>query len=351
MMLTTDIAFKVDPVYSKYAKEFAENLTILNETFAQVWYELVTKDMGPVTRCLGPYVAPAQDFQYPLPQGKFTAKLTNVQADLKAIVQESVNNRGVLIKFAWKCASTFRYTDYLGGCNGARIRFSPGKDWISNQGLVDEGMSLLEPVKNKYGDSMSWADLIVLAGNIAAIEAGAPKSLAFCPGRADATDGLGWEKLSFINAEDPVNVVAVVDRFELQGLTPQEFVALSPLIAQPTSELGIAQLMNFVSSTSNSDVTATAVRVVPDLRYWADYYIGSGDDVLATDFSKAWTKVMTSDRFDGPTGNVCFKSEGKMSKTSSPHPETPTLPAKSEKKGGKTRRGGRYLVKKGVRGQ
>jgi hypothetical protein len=126
-------------------------------------------------------------------------------------------------------------------------------------------------------------------------------------------------------------MTAVLDLLELQGLTPKEFVALS-LVAEPSSKLGTDLLKSFLNSTEsvdnnegtatallksflissdsgNKDITASAIRLQPDLRYWAEYYIASGDEVLAEDFAAAWTKMMTADRFDGPVGNVCFDSD------------------------------------------
>jgi catalase (peroxidase I) len=332
MMFTTDVALVADSEYKKYVQEFANDINALNDAFANAWYKLVTRDMGPVTRCVGPNVPPPQPFQYPLPPPPSElADFEAVQADVNEIVNKSDSNQGLLLKLAWQCASTYRSTDYQGGCNGARIRFSPGKDWKTSKGVVGPALKLLKPIKNKYGDNLTWADLIVLAGNVAAIHAGAPSSLPFCPGRSDDKDGSAWESLSFINAEHPANMTAVLDLLELQGLTPKEFVALS-LVAEPSSKLGTDLLKSFLNSTEsvdsnegtatallkslltssdsgNKDITASAIRLQPDLRYWAEYYIATGDEVLAEDFAAAWTKMMTADRFDGPVGNVCFDSD------------------------------------------
>jgi catalase (peroxidase I) len=93
----------------------------------------------------------------------------------------------LFIRLAWQCASTFRVTDYLGGCNGARIQFTPQSAWPVNVAL-DKALLLLKPVKDKYGDSLSYSDLIVLAANVAIENAGGRK-MTFCGGRTDATDG------------------------------------------------------------------------------------------------------------------------------------------------------------------
>ena len=95
----------------------------------------------------------------------------------------------MLTRLAWQCSNTFRSTDYLGGCNGARIRFSPQKDWPVNIN-VENAIELLRPIKEIHGEKLSWADLIVLAGNTALEKAGG-EQFDFCAGRTDATDGLG----------------------------------------------------------------------------------------------------------------------------------------------------------------
>ena len=101
---------------------------------------------------------------------------------------------GLMSRLAWQCASSFRATDYQGGCNGARIRHSPASDWAVNTNL-GEALALLEPVRHQYGSSLSWADLIVLAGTTALEEAG-NMTIPFCDvGRVDSEDGEGWKFL------------------------------------------------------------------------------------------------------------------------------------------------------------
>ena len=115
----------------------------------------------------------------------------------------------MVTRLAWQCISTYRSTDYLGGCNGARIRFEnhlkykinkvdlrfpPGKDWDVNKNL-DRALDLLSPIKSRHGPGLSWADLIVLAGNTALELSNTDLRLPFCPGRTDDTRGEGWEDL------------------------------------------------------------------------------------------------------------------------------------------------------------
>jgi catalase-peroxidase len=301
MMLTTDIALSVDPEYRKYVDEFANDEKAFADAFASVWYKLVNRDMGPHSRMVGPDVAPPQDFQFALPDPPAKlAKTVLVEKELTKLMD--AESGGEFIRLAVNSASTFRHTDYTGGCNGARIRFSPGKDWESNAGL-DTTLALLEPIKDKFGDSLSWADLIVLAGNVAVKRLGASKDLPFCPGRTDASDGAGWEQLEYINAKSPTTIDDIVGRNSLLGLTTKEFVALSfttyPCVG------ALRQLCT--PEKENEDVAAQALKYHPEVKNWVDYYIASGDAVFHHDFACAWTKLMNMDRFDGPTGNLSTK--------------------------------------------
>jgi len=130
---------------------------------------------------------------------------------------------------AWQCASTFRATDYAGGCNGARIRFAPQRWWPGNAGLVDAVLPRLQPIKNAYPE-LSWADLIVLAGTVAieqsvGIQSGSGTIFNFCPGRSDAVSAVGTEHLaprSYLTAE-----MAFKDSAAVQGLTGREAVVLA----------------------------------------------------------------------------------------------------------------------------
>ena len=203
IMLTTDIALKTDPEYRKYVEEFAKDEKAYADAFAAVWYKLVNRDMGPVSRLVGPDVAPAQEWQFALPDPPAKhANMAAVEKEVKHLLDKDDSKTSEFVRLARNSADTFRHTDYLGGCNGARIRFSPGKDWKTNEGL-DKTLDELKPIKEKFGDNLTWADLIVLAGNAAVKKLGAPKNLPFSPGRADATDGAGWEPLDYMNAEAP----------------------------------------------------------------------------------------------------------------------------------------------------
>jgi len=210
---------------------------------------------------------------------------------------------GEFVRLAWQCFSTFRATDYLGGCNGARIRFPPGSTWETNEGL-DDTLYLLESIKEDFGEFLSWADLIVLAGNVAVKRAGGPKDLPFCPGRTDASDGKGWDNVAWGNSEPPDSVDALIEINERRGLSNKELVVLAWLTGN-TTELSSEYLHDILASDECNDVVSCGLKHRPELRVWTEYYVEAGDDVFIDAFAAVWTKMMNADRFDGPTGTVC----------------------------------------------
>jgi len=312
MMLTTDVGLVTDPEYRKYVQEFAADEGAFAKAFQEVWYKLTSRDMGPMTRCTGPNVPPAQSFQHPLPDPPAKlADMSEVEVALDSIitgvdaVDGGVTYRNEFIRLAWQCANTFRITDYLGGCNGARIRFSPGKDWKSNVGL-DQTLQILDSIKIQFGNALSWSDLIVLAGNVGLKNVGVNSNLLpFCPGRTDAIDGKGWEALTFGNDEQPASISALLELNQRRGLVTKEFVALSWTFYYPSYNLSTQYLRNILLSPGCEDVISCGLKNHPELRVWTDYYVAAGDHIFTNDLAAAWTKIMNSDRFDGPTGNVC----------------------------------------------
>ena len=138
MMLTSDLALAVDQKYKEISKKYAENITALEEDFAAVWYKLTTADMGPSSRCIGDDVPPPQPFQNDLPAAP--EKLPNyvpIRKKIEDLLDGDDDNADAFINLAYRCASTFRKTDYHGGCNGARIRFAPESEWEANAGTKD----------------------------------------------------------------------------------------------------------------------------------------------------------------------------------------------------------------------
>ncbi|ETW99144.1 MAG: catalase/hydroperoxidase HPI(I), partial [Candidatus Entotheonella gemina] len=199
MMLTTDLALKMDPIYGPISKHFHENPEAFADAFARAWYKLTHRDMGPRTRCLGPLVpAEPQLWQDPVPE--VTHELIG-EKDIAAL-KDKILTSGLpisqLVSTAWASASTFRGTDKRGGANGARIRLSPQKDWEVNK-LAEVGKVLqtLEEVQAEFnrtlphGTRVSLADVIVLGGCAAVEEAakhaGHDVQVPFTPGRTDAS--------------------------------------------------------------------------------------------------------------------------------------------------------------------
>ncbi len=352
MMLTTDIALTRDSKYLEIVKEYAKDLNVFSNDFAHAWYKLVTRDMGPITRCFGADVPAAQDFQYPLPPPPLhEPDWSSVKQEIiKVMYSQSeyltpdfVHGKPYygswFVKLAWQCASTFRRTDYLGGCNGARIRFSPQKDWKRNIGM-DSVLDVLQAVKDKFNPSLTWADLIVLAGTTA-LEEATKMEYSFCGGRSDATDGSGSE---FLNLNKYPNLLAAFkDLSNLRGLTSREAVALQARIrgAESQKKIGfhgtwMGNDMNHLGNDyfkilleeswtpvdkreAKSDVRENTYMSASDfvVLYNAPLLaivqeFASDNRLFLEVFRGAWTKLMNSDRFDGPVHNLCDRSrEGK----------------------------------------
>ncbi len=199
MMLTTDLSLKVDPSYAKIAKRFYENPHEFADAFARAWYKLTHRDMGPVSRYLGPLV-PAETllWQDPVPAVDHPLIGDRDVADLKAAILTSGLTVSELVTTAWASASSFRGSDKRGGANGGRIRLAPQKDWEVNQPAeLAKVLQALEAIRQTFngaqsdGKQVSLADLIVLGG-CAAVEQAAKKAgydveVPFSPGRTDAS--------------------------------------------------------------------------------------------------------------------------------------------------------------------
>jgi catalase-peroxidase len=199
MMLTTDLALKVDPIYGPISKRFHENPDQFADAFAKAWYKLTHRDMGPAVRLLGPEVPAPQLWQDPVPPVDHELIGAEDIAALKAKILASGLTVPQLVSTAWASASTFRGTDKRGGANGARIRLAPQKDWEANQpAQLATVLQTLEGIQQAFnlaqfgGKKVSLADLIVLGG-CAAVEAAAKAAghavtVPFAPGRTDATE-------------------------------------------------------------------------------------------------------------------------------------------------------------------
>jgi len=362
MMFTTDLSLKMDPIYAPISKRFHENPDELAEAFAKAWYKLTHRDMGPVSRCLGPLVPEPQLWQDPVPKVDHELIGERDIAQLKAKILASGLSISQLVKTSWASASTFRGTDKRGGANGARIRLAPQKDWEVNQPAeLANVLKTLEKIQREFngsqsgGKKLSLADMIVLGG-CAAVEAAAKKAghqaqVPFSPGRTDAlqeqTDVDSFAVLEPI-ADGFRNYIRnghcrpaeelLVDRANLLTLTAPEMTVLvggmrvlNANVEQ--SDLGVftkrpESLTNdfFVNlldmgtqwrksskrehvfegcdrRTGQVKWTATAVDLVfgsnPHLRAIAEVYASDdSQEAFVRDFAAAWGKIMNLDRFD-----------------------------------------------------
>jgi catalase-peroxidase len=202
VMLTTDLALRMDPIYEPISRRFLEHPEELQLAFAKAWFKLTHRDMGPVTRYLGPLVpAEPQIWQDPVPAVSHPLVRAQEVAALKETIAASGLSVAELVSTAWASASTFRGTDKRGGANGARIRLAPQRDWTVNEpAKLAPVLERLESIRREFnmraaaGVQISLSDLIVLAGcaavEKAARDAGVDVEVPFKPGRTDATQEL-----------------------------------------------------------------------------------------------------------------------------------------------------------------
>jgi catalase-peroxidase len=349
MMATTDLALITDPEYRKISERFRDNPEQFADAFARAWYKLLHRDMGPVSRYLGPWVPEAQLWQDPLPPVEGELIGDSDVAALKAKVLESGLSVSELVYAAWSSAASFRTTDKRGGANGARIRLAPQKDWAVNTGVAPV-VDRLESIRQEFnagGRNVSLADLIVLAGcaavEMAARDAGVDVTVPLAPGRTDATQEM-TDVESFAVLEPQADgfrnyleegsklspEMLLVDRAYMLDLTAKEMTVLvgglralganhggakhgvfTDRVGVLTNDFFVNLLASRDWKTSQSDAnvyenghwTATAVDLVfgsnSILRGIAEVY-GADDakERFVRDFVAAWDKVMTLDRFD-----------------------------------------------------
>jgi catalase-peroxidase len=251
IMLTTDLALRLDPSYGPISKRFHENPAAFADAFARAWFKLTHRDMGPRSRYLGNAV-PAEELIWQDPLPAVTHPLIDATdiAALKSKILDSGLSNSQLVATAWASASTYRNSDKRGGANGARIRLAPQKDWAVNQpAQLATVLAKLEAIQREFnsgtsdGKRVSLADLIVLGGGAAveraAKEAGVEIGVPFTPGRADAseeqTDAHSFEALepeadgfrNYLRAQYTVPAeVMLVDRAQLLTLSAPEMTVL-----------------------------------------------------------------------------------------------------------------------------
>ncbi|WP_215452847.1 catalase/peroxidase HPI [Streptomyces sp. ATCC 21386] len=362
MMLTTDLALRLDPVYGPIAKGFHENPDRLADAFARAWYKLLHRDMGPATRYLGPWVPEPQLWQDPVPEVDHALVADADIAALKSTILASGLSLSQLVTTAWASAASFRGTDKRGGANGARIRLAPQRDWEVNRlPEVAETLQRLERVREDFagsrsdGTRISLADLIVLGG-CAAVEqaarnAGHDITVPFAPGRTDAsqeqTDVEPFAVLepradgfrNYLRAGEKLSPeTLLLDRANLLTLTAPEMTVLVGGMRMLDTGFGGSRHGAFTdrpealtndffvnlldmgtewkASASDENVfegrdsatgelkwTATAVDLVfgshSQLRAVSEVYAArDAGHKFVRDFVAAWDKVMNLDRFD-----------------------------------------------------
>jgi len=200
IMLTSDLALRVDPHYAKISRRFHKNPKEFHIAFAKAWYKLTHRDMGPYARCLGPEVPRPQPWQDPIPPLTHNLIDLSSQKELKIEIIASGLSPSRLISTAWASACTFRGSDKRGGANGARIRLKPQRNWDVNEPKeLSKVLSILEGIHQQFNSSskeaqVSMADLIVLGGcagvEAAAKAAGHTVTVPFTPGRVDASQAM-----------------------------------------------------------------------------------------------------------------------------------------------------------------
>ncbi|MBL7823076.1 MAG: catalase/peroxidase HPI [Saprospiraceae bacterium] len=362
VMLTTDLALRFDPAYEKISRRFHEHPDQFADAFARAWYKLTHRDMGPVSRYLGPEV-PKEVLIWQDPVPAVNHKLIEAQdiALLKSKVLASGLSVSQLVSTAWASASTFRGSDKRGGANGARIRLAPQKYWaVNNPTQLSKVLETLEGIQKEFNSAqsdkmISLADLIVLAGcagvEKAAKTAGHEVQVPFTPGRTDATqeqtdiesfavlepkaDGFR----NYMKNRYPVSAEEMlVDKAQLLNLTAPEMTVLVGGMRMlntnfDNSKHGVftkrpetltndffVNLLDFNTSwkaaagthdvfegrdRSTGEVKWTGTRVDlifgsnSELRALAEVYgCADGQEKFVKDFVAAWNKVMNLDRFD-----------------------------------------------------
>ncbi|MEO7836052.1 MAG: catalase/peroxidase HPI, partial [Acidimicrobiales bacterium] len=361
MMLTSDLALRLDPIYAPIAKRFHENPDQLAGAFAKAWYKLLHRDMGPVRRYLGPWVPEPQLWQDPVP----TVDHDLIGEDDIAALKSKILTLGLpisqLVSTAWASAATFRGTDMRGGANGARIRLLPQRDWeVNDPAEMATVLQTLEDVQQDFkssqsgGTKVSLADLIVLGG-CAAVEqaaknAGHDVTVPFAPGRTDAsqeqTEPESFAVLeptadgfrNYIRAGEKLPVEhGLVERANLLTLTAPEMTVLLGGMRSLNANRGrsahgvftdrpetltndffvnlLDMSTEWKASVSSENVfygrdrvtgevkwTATALDLVfgsnSQLRAISEVYACDDSKKFVRDFVAAWDKVMNLDRFD-----------------------------------------------------
>jgi catalase-peroxidase len=361
-MLVTDISLREDPIYREITRRWLDHPEELSQAFAKAWYKLLHRDMGPISRYLGPWIPEPQLWQDPVPEVDHKLVDDNDVAALKKKVLESGLSVPQLVKAAWSAAGSYRKTDKRGGANGGRLRLEPQKHWEVNEpSELEKVLAALEKIQHGFNDSasggkkISLADLIVLAGSAAvekaAKDAGYEISVHFSPGRTDASQDNtdveafavlepradGFRNYARAGEKAPLEQL-LVERAYLLGVTAPELTVLvgglralganhggskHGVFTDKTGVLTNDFFVNLLDMSTDWKSSETAENVYEGhdrssgaLKWTAtanDLVFGSNsvlralaevyaqDDAkgkFVQDFAAAWTKVMDNDRFD-----------------------------------------------------
>ncbi len=362
MMATTDLALIADPVYKEISRRYYENPDQFADAYARAWFKLLHRDMGPISRYLGPWVPEPQLWQDPVPPIDHELIGDADIAALKSTVLASGLSISQLVATAWASAASFRSTDKRGGANGARIRLAPQKDWeVNSPAELGRVLQTLEQIQQDFNSSqsggkrVSLADLIVLGGcaavEQAAKDGGHDVTVPFAPGRTDATqdqtDVATFDVLepradgfrNYLHAGEKLSPeTLLVDRAYMLSLTAKEMAVLVGGMRVLNANVGgsrhgvfterpetltndffvnlLDPRIEWQTSASGENVyegrdrasgavtrTATAVDLVLGsnsiLRGISEVYAcADAKEKFVVDFVDAWDKVMNLDRFD-----------------------------------------------------
>lgn len=359
-MLTTDLSLRFDPIYEPISRRFLANPDQLADAFARAWYKLIHRDMGPLSRYLGPEM-PNEEllWQDPIPAVNHPLVNDSDVAALKGKIAASGLSVSQLVSTAWAAASTFRGSDKRGGANGGRLRLAPQKSWQANQpAQLATVLAKLESIQNEFnsgGKKISLADLIVLAGGVgveqAAKNAGQSVTVPFTPGRMDASqeqtdvDSFGFLEpiadgfRNFLKQQYRVPAEKLlIDKAQLLTLSAPEMTVLLGGLRVLNTNVGQSRHGVFTTrpealtndfftnlldmgvewkpvsdaqqeyegrdrKTGAVKWTGTRVDLVfgsnAQLRALAEFYAcADAQQKFVKDFVAAWTKVMNLDRFD-----------------------------------------------------
>ncbi|MEX5687561.1 catalase/peroxidase HPI [Pseudomonas silesiensis] len=359
-MLTTDLSLRFDPIYEPISRRYLENPDQLADAFARAWFKLIHRDMGPLSRYLGPEL-PNEEllWQDPIPAVDHPLVNDSDVAALKSKLLASGLTVSQLVATAWAAASTFRGSDKRGGANGGRLRLAPQKFWQANQPeQLANVLAKLEGIQSEFnsgGKKISLADLIVLGGSAgieqAAKNAGHTVTVPFTPGRMDASqEQTDVESFGFLEpiADGFRNYLKSRYRVPAEALLIDKAQQLTLTAPEMTALLGGLRVLNINAGQTQHGVftqqpealtndffknlldmgvewkpvseaneefeardrktgevkwTGTRVDLVfgsnSQLRALAEFYASSDSkEKFVKDFVAAWTKVMNLDRFD-----------------------------------------------------